>query len=518
MGQIAVSNLSFCYDGNYDNVFTNISFNIDTNWKLGLIGRNGKGKTTLLKLFMNEYVYNGSITSNIKFDYFPYDISTCDLNEPVNHLISFWKPNVELWQVILQMNSLQMKTEILDMPFNTLSYGERSRIMLAVLFATENEFLLIDEPTNHLDYDARNIIRDFLSKKKGFILVSHDRDLLDATVDHLLILNKSTVEIQNGNFSSWWVNKEKKDAFTISENEKHIKEIHKLKVASERTANWAKKNESSKIGFDPIKENDRDISTRSFIGKRTKKLQSRVKSYEKRIGREIDAKEGLLKDVESVDELKICPITSTKNPLVATKNFAIGYKEDSMLFSHLSFEINSSDRILISGNNGCGKSTLIKAILNKNAINNKNSTNNIFFTEGILYTINNLTISYINQDTSFLKGTLEDFCIQENLDASLLFSIMSQLGVTREQFYKKIENYSEGQKKKLLIAQSLIKPAHLYIWDEPLNYIDVFTRIQIEKLILKYSPTMLIVDHDIQFQNNIATKRIKLNEYQSRIY
>lgn len=138
-----------------------------------------------------------------------------------------------------------------------------------------------------------------------------------------------------------------------------------------------------------------------------------------------------------------------------------------------------------------------------------NVTNLTFGYEGSLEVASGLVISYINQDTSFLRGSLTDFCRKRNLDESLLFALLRQLDMERVQFLKPMEDFSEGQKKKVLIAASLITPAHLYIWDEPLNYIDVFSRMQIENLILTYCPTMLLVDHDSCFREKIATRVIK---------
>ena len=109
-----------------------------------------------------------------------------------------------------------------------------------------------DEPTNHLDMASREIVKRYLAGKKGFILVSHDRDLLDACIDHVLVLNRATIEVQKGNFSSWWENKQRADAYSKAENEKHLKEIGKLKSAADRAARWADKNEGTKIGFDPV--------------------------------------------------------------------------------------------------------------------------------------------------------------------------------------------------------------------------------------------------------------------------
>lgn len=503
MAEIKVNNLTFAYEGSYHNIFEDVSFSIDTDWKLGFIGRNGKGKTTFLNLLLGRYEYSGSISTGEVFDYFPYKLSESEHEMTADELMEYWKPGVESWRVICELTSLAVDAELLYRPIRTLSFGERTKVMLAVLFSGDNDFLLIDEPTNHLDKEAREIVKEYLSSKKGFILVSHDRDLLDACVDHVLVLNRDSIEIQSGNFSSWWDNKEKADNNAIMENEKHLKEIKKLKTAAKRASGWAEKNESTKIGFDPIKEHERMIDTRAYIGAKTKKMQARVKSFEKRINHEIEEKENLLNDIEKVTDLKIMPLSYYKNRLILFHDFSIQYKDGkSPVISGLTFELNQGDRIFLNGENGCGKSSLIKAIIGKDTDN--------MITKGVLETPGNLVISYINQDTSYLKGSLKNYVIENGLDYSLLLSLLRQLGFEREQFDKNMEEFSEGQKKKVLVAASLIRQAHLYIWDEPLNYIDVFSRIQIEKLIEKYKPTMLIVEHDITFRNKIATNVIDL--------
>ena len=510
MAQIRVTDLTFSYEGTFDTVLENVTFNIDTDWKLGLIGRNGKGKTTLLNLLLGKYEYEGSIVTNTCFDYFPYKVSNEDLLKTADELIQVWKPQIESWQVLIQLNQINMDIECLYRPFGTLSHGERTRVMLAVLFAGENEFLLVDEPTNHLDMDAREIVKNYLASKKGFILVSHDRDLLDAVVDHVLVLNRKTVEVQSGNFSSWWENKEKSDAFAKAENEKHLKEIGKLKATADRSDRWAIKNENTKIGFDPIKENDRNISTRAYIGAKTKKMQARVKSFEKRIDREIEEKEGLLQDIEQVVDLRLNPLKFHKEILVNAYDMSLAYEGCDPLFNDLRFQIKRGDRVVLSGENGCGKSSIIKAILNKAKYEMQDNEHLGLNVSGTLDVGANLKISYINQNTSFLKGTLKDYCLKSGYDESLLLAILRQLDLNREQFSKNMEDFSEGQKKKVLVASSLITPAHLYIWDEPLNYIDVFSRMQIEKLILEYEPTMLLVEHDVRFREKIATQTVKL--------
>ncbi|MCM1048628.1 MAG: ABC-F type ribosomal protection protein [Clostridiales bacterium] len=508
MSQISVNNLTFYYDGSFDNIFENVSFSIDTNWKLGFIGRNGKGKTTFLNLLLGKYAYKGSISTSTNFDYFPYQITESQMRQQASEFMEELKQDCEEWRVICELGELGEGADILYRPYHTLSHGERTKALLAVLFSGDNDFLLIDEPTNHLDKDGRESVKKYLASKKGFILVSHDRDLLDACTDHCLVLNRSSIEVQNGNFSTWWENKQRKDSFVIAENEKHQKEIHKLKQAAARTADWADKNERTKIGFDPVKEPDRTKDTRAYIGAKTKKMQSRVKQMEKRIGAEIEEKEGLLQDLETPVDLKLNKLSHHKKRLVNVKDYSLKYEDmPEPLFEGLTFAVEQGDRIALSGKNGCGKSTLIKMILQKNVANDNRLP---VLEQGVCETASGLVISYAGQDASGLEGDITSYCKKYGLDRSLFCAILRQLDFERAQFMKNMEDYSEGQKKKILLATSLLTPAHLYIWDEPLNYIDVFSRMQIEKLLLAYKPTILFVEHDVRFCEKIATKVVEL--------
>ena len=121
-----------------------------------------------------------------------------------------------------------------------------------------------------------------------------------------------------------------------------------------------------------------------------------------------------------------------------------------------------------------------------------------------------LKISYITQDTSYLKGNLKDMALEYGIEESLFKALLRKLDLEREQFEKDVSFYSAGQKKKVLLAKSLCERAHLYVWDEPLNYIDVLSRVQIEELLLKYRPTILFVEHDAAFVENVATKVIEM--------
>lgn len=494
MSLISIKNLTFGYDGNINNVFDNVSFNIDTDWKLGLIGRNGKGKTTLLKLLLGELKYTGTISKNIDFDYFPFEVKNKE--KMAIEIVNEIAPCAEDWEIIKEINLLGANTEILYRTFNLLSGGEQVKVLLVSLFLKGNNFLLIDEPTNHLDIQTRDTLAEYLKRKKGFILVSHDRIFLDKVVDHIISINNTNIEIQKGNFSSWKENKEKQDNFEIMQNEKIRKDINRLEIASRNTANWSDKVEKTKYNT----TNSGSKVDKGYIGHQAAKMMKKSKVMEKRIDKELEEKSKLLNNIDRNDSLKIIPIETRKNPLIIADNLQIVYDKKT-IFNKISFEIKNGDRLAIIGKNGIGKSSILKLILGSD----------IEYL-GDLRIANNLVISYVSQSTKDLKGSLKQYAIDNKIDESIFKSMLSKMGVSNLEFNTNIENMSEGQKKKVLIAKSITEQANIYIWDEPLNYIDILTREQIEEAILKYMPTLIFVEHDETFINKIATKIIKLED------
>ena len=494
MSLISVNNLTFGYDGSLNNIFENVSFNIDTDWKLGLIGRNGKGKTTFLKLLQGKYEYRGTILKNVDVDYFPFEVT--NKNRMSIEIVNEIAPNVEDWEIIKELNLLNSNTEILYRNFNLLSGGEQIKILLISLFLKGNNFLLIDEPTNHLDIETRNNLVDYLEKKKGFILVSHDRNFLDKVVDHIIAINNTNIEIQQGNFSSWKENKDRQDNFEIIQNEKLQKDINKLEIASKNTAKWSNEVEKSKYKTN----NSESTIDRGYLGHKSAKMMKKSKVMEGRIKKAINEKTNLLKNIDRNDSLKIIPIESRKSPLILVNNLQIKYNE-KIIFYPVSFEVENEDRIAIVGKNGIGKSSILKLIIGQEIQYN-----------GEFKIANDLKISYVSQNTDYLKGNLKTFALDNKIDESIFKAMLFKMGFSKLDFDTKIEEMSEGQKKKVLIAKSISEQANIYIWDEPLNYIDILTREQIEDSILKYKPTLIFVEHDTTFVEKVATKVITIEK------
>ena len=495
MSLIQVSNLTFAYDGSYETIFENVSFQLDTNWKLGFTGRNGRGKTTFLNLLQGKFEYQGSISASVSFSYFPYSVA--DRQMMALDLVEEIYPDYAYWQLARELNLLQLEEEALYRPYNTLSNGEQTKLQLAVLFLKENNFLLIDEPTNHLDIRGREIVSRYLNGKKGFILVSHDRAFLDGCVDHILSINKANIEVQRGNFSSWWENKQRQDAFEQAENEKLKKEIHRLEETAKEKASWSDTAERRKLRKDAM-DVDNVKGWRPLQGAKAKKTMARSKAIENRQQAAIEEKSKLLKNLERSDDLKIFQAPFHTKRLLYLKDVSIQYGENPVCRG-ISFSVEQGDRIVLQGPNGSGKSSLIKLICGEDVPYS-----------GELRLGNGLQISRVQQDTSGLHGKLSDLARQQGIEESLFLAMLAKLDVPKSQMEKDMASLSAGQKKKVLLAQSICQPAHLHIWDEPMNYIDVISRMQIEELLLTWKPTILFVEHDRTFCENVATKVISL--------
>lgn len=498
MSMIDVSILTFGYEGSPELIFDHVGFQIDSGWKLGFTGRNGRGKTTFLRLLQGEYPYSGTISASVEFEYFPYEVA--NLSRTGLEVVREIAPEAEDWEIQRELGLLDLAERSLELPFSSLSNGERTKVLLAAMFLKENAFLLIDEPTNHLDRAGRELVSRYLRSKRGFLLVSHDRAFLDGCVDHILSINPSGIELQRGNFSSWYENKQRRDAYELAQNAQLKKEIGRLKEAARQSSAWADRVESTKIGANSAKaKGEADaMGGRAFIGEQSRRMQQRRKNLERRQQNAIEEKSALLKNLETNQPLKLHPLTHHARQLALLRDLTICYGS-APVCSGVCFQVEQGERIALCGPNGSGKSSILKLLCGQDIPHT-----------GTLELASGLVISYVPQDASGLRGSLRDYAARCGIDETLFKTILRKLGFERVQFEKDMSDYSAGQKKKVLLARSMCQSAHLYIWDEPLNYVDVLSRIQIEELLTAFRPTLLFVEHDRMFCDKIATKLVEL--------
>lgn len=430
MSLINVSNLTFAYEGSYDNIFENVSFQLDTDWKLGFTGRNGRGKTTFLNLLLGKYEYSGTISANVSFEYFPFHVENKDAM--TIEVVEDVYPEYLHWKLVRELNLLKVSEDVLYRPFSSLSNGEQTKILLAALFMKENRFLLIDEPTNHLDIHARKLVSNYISSKSGFILVSHDRSFLDHCVDHILSINKTNIEIQKGNFSAWWENKQRQDQFELASNDKLRKDIKRLSDSAKRTGGWSHEVERTKNGT----RNSGSKVDKGYIGHKAAKMMKRSKNLEQRQQAAIREKSKLLKNIESAERLQIHPLDFHKDELVQLEHVSISYGSKTVC-KDVNFTVKQGDRIALFGKNGSGKSSILKLICDER----------ITYT-GHLRKDPQVKISYVSQDTSGLEGSLSEFAAARHIDESLFKSILRKLDFSRLQLEKDISTFSAGQKRK----------------------------------------------------------------------
>lgn len=530
LSQIKITSLTFGYEGSYENIFEDVTLELDTDWRLGLIGRNGRGKTTLLRLLEGGLAYKGRIEASVSFDYFPFEPrdSTRDALTVAREVIApfdEWEREMELLSlstdpvslsrygdvferytacdgfiinslITAECGKLGISPEVLEHPFDTLSGGEQTKLLLAALFLRHESFLLIDEPTNHLDLEGRETLSRYLGTKSGFILVSHDRAFLDASIDHVLSINRANIELQRGSYSSWKENRDRTEQFERTQDEKLRRQITELTAAAQKARGASAATEAHKHGerFAGVRPD------RGALGHTAAKQMKRAKCLEARRERALDEKLQLLKNEEQAQSLKLRLLPPPKKRLVSVSGLSVFYGS-RVLFENLSFTVDAGERAALTGLNGCGKSSVIKLLLGQEVPHT-----------GLCELTSGVKVSYVPQDTSFLRGDMRAYIEREQLDEELLKAILRKLDFTRAAFDRRLEELSSGQKKKLLLGAALSRQAHILIWDEPLNYIDILSREQLEELIERYRPTMLFIEHDKMFEKRIATREIAVKQ------
>lgn len=529
MSLIQIQNLSFSYSNPYRIIFNDFDLSLDTSWKTGVVGSNGRGKSTLLKLLAGLLEpAAGKIAIPLKTSYFPYALETA--HKKVKAVIrdsiapfSLWEKEMEKLIVsgsetdlasygeILdlyndadgfemdgfiekEVSLMGLDTEILERDFHTLSGGEQTRCFICALFLKKNSFALLDEPTNHLDLSGRETLANYLSRKHGFILVSHDRSFLDHCTDHILALEKKSTSIFKGNFTQWKEEKERREESELHRKENLERQINQLKKASLERREWSNKAESAKMS----KKEAGGTIDKGYLGAVSARLMKRARNIESRYENKINEKTSLLKDWEKKRKLKLDEDKKLPDVLLRVSHVRISIG-NKVIVPDFSLTLEKGMRVALTGKNGCGKTTLFRAIIGELSVD-----------EGSIHIPSQVRPDYVSQKGSWRKGVLNELIQQNGLDSDRFRNILACMGLKGDILDKEIAGFSEGEKKKIELCRSFVKPASFLLWDEPLNTIDLYSREQLEEVILEHEPTMLFIEHDRFFIDRLATEIITL--------
>lgn len=512
MVEISVNKISKNYG--FNNVLTNVSFDIKSNERVALIGSNGCGKTTLLKIINGmEQQDSGNIfirkdasigylmqIPNIEDDdvnaqsvYLRGVKDLLELENKINNFVSLMK---DTDRDIKELSSLQeeyrikggyelkskiekikhgfkLSDELLKTEYNKLSGGEKTIVNLASLILSSPDILLLDEPTNHLDIETLEWFEEYLNNYKGcVVIVSHDRYFLDKVVNKIICLEHGNADIYHGNYSYYLEESEKRFLNQFQKYKNQQREIKAIKEAIKRLKEWGTKSDN------PI-------------------FFRRAASMEKRLERM-----ELIEKPKEKSELNLTLNVNNRssNHVLEIKNLNLSIKNNNLLLDS-SMQIIYKDRVCLMGKNGSGKTTLIKNIINNTHENIKIGAN--------------VKIGYIPQEIRFDNDELSIYEYVRTFfigNESELRSKLHQFYFSEECITKKIKYISGGEKVRIKLLELIFKNANFLILDEPTNHIDIDTKEILEESLLNFEGTILFISHDRYFINKIATKIVRIED------
>ncbi|KGG79420.1 hypothetical protein Y919_12170 [Caloranaerobacter azorensis H53214] len=454
-------------------ILKNISFKLYKKDKVGIVGRNGVGKTTLLRIITSELeADSGSVKFYGSFGYLPQNLF---IN---NHMYVYELINEtdKYGDFIILLNKFGLKG-VEKQKIDSLSGGEKTKLYLIKLLLKKPDILILDEPTNHIDNQTKEWLEDFINNFDGAVLmVTHDRYFLDKTVTKIFELENKSIKEYSGGYTFYARQKQIELDRARREYDKYIKEKRKLEKAARKHMERANK-------YNNMSKNDFQRHKAAKIAKRAKAIISRLENMDEK-KKPIVSKNINIKLESNSDKIG--------NILIRAEGLSKSYGR--ILFENVSFNIYRNSRIGLVGENGVGKSTLLKGIIGKVQL------------EGNIYIAPSVKIGYFSQE---LEDLNLDLTILEELksinnDENYVRTLLGSMLFRRDDVYKKISNLSYGERVRVAVLKLILEENNLLILDEITNFLDIPTKEVIEDALLDYKGAILFVSHDRYFINKIA--------------
>lgn len=523
-----VDNLTI--DFGFNKLFNNVSFSLNEGESISIVGPNGCGKSTLLKIIAGiikpdkgqvsikkgaKLAYLDQTGASIDDNRCVYEIlkeSFCELNElekSIKKLEDKMNKNTDNQKIINKYCSLidrysnlggyeidanintviaglKLDSTILDRSFNELSGGEKTLVQLAKTLIIKPDLLLLDEPTNHLDIERIEWLENYIENFKGaIVIVSHDRYFLDKMCDKILDLESSCGKIYSTNYTGFLEEKER----LFEKQMTNYKEEQLLIKRLETEMKWFA---------------ERGMATNSST------LTARARALETRINR--IKSNAIIRPVKrNKANINFLKDNKTSNRIISLRNFSVNLSNGKDLIQNITLDVFAGEHIALIGENGCGKSTLVKSII---GINNLNYT-------GIVNIGPSVKIGYISQIINFKddkQSLLDYFRLSTGLPEQMARQILVGFQFYNDDIKKRVGSLSGGERMKVKLAELLQNKVNTLILDEPTNHIDIDTKEAFENALKNFSGTLLFVSHDRYFINKFADKIFELNNGNINIY
>ena len=477
-------------------IFDSIDLSIYDGEKVGIIGNNGVGKTTLLNIIAGvDKNFNG----------------VCKVDGEISYLKQSSFLNFEnLYDIMCdkdKCNALFHHLKVMN--FNgdlgnleNLSCGEKTKLAFAINFVNNPQILLLDEPTNHIDLLGRQVITNLVKEFKGtVIVVSHDIDFLNDTVTRILEIENAKINDFVGNYDSYLMEKEKIKLAQERAYISHTKKVKEIKQNIEFVKKFAEKAERDVGKQGGMKSDSRLMTTKSKAMVHAKKLNQTVASRISRLEQQIDnappkpEKDKEIKYKLQVDDLKV-------KSAVKFENVSFGYCKDKSIFENINFEIFAGEKVGIIGNNGVGKSTLVKLI-----------TNELKSDSGVIRRAGSLKIKTMEQDVYDLdeQKTINELALNgDNEYRNTYLRNLINMNIDKTRFNTKIENLSLGERMRIKLNELILSDANFLILDEPTNHFDIANKNFMQKVLSNFVGTLLLISHDLNFIKNTCNKIYKI--------